>query len=96
MENLNLRALLDYIWIPLAAAIVHLYREIFSMKSSVNKTLAILENEVAHHDQLRMEDRNLSAVQRDELLQSIYNHNKAVMERIDRLESLIREVGAQR
>lgn len=77
---------LEWAWVALLGFFVHIYRQITGLETQQK----LLKQNQDHLGELREADHKADDAYRDSIRSLIAEHNKTVMDRIDRLEVTIR------
>lgn len=84
--------LLEWVWVPMAGTIVHLYAKVFTLASGVNKAVGILQTTNRHHDLQRIEDNDRTQREIAEVKTKIDAHHKIMMDEIRALRNDIKSL----
>lgn len=82
MPESTINAILDYVWVPIVTGLVMLW----SRLAGINVRTRLLEQATEHHNSRRSEDLALRDQQRKEILETIADYHKTIMNKLDRLE----------
>lgn len=86
MDNDILRAVLDYIWVPIVTVVGIVWGKLVGLDVRAQ----LLEQAEAHHQTQRVEENKLRDEQRKEILDRIDKHHTMVMSKLDAVETRVK------
>ena len=86
MPQDTLSALLQYVWVPIVTGMVWLWGRVFG----VDARTSLLEQQAEHYRLQRQEDQKRHAKERDEILDKIDNHHTVMCEKIEAVDTRIK------
>lgn len=86
MDEFTIGTILDYIWVPIVTAMAWLW----SRFAGIDVRTTLLEQAERHYKHQRQEDQARHAKDRDEMLRKIENHHKVVMNKLDQVETRVK------
>lgn len=86
MEASTIGQIIEYVWIPIVTALILLWRKF----GGIDTRTQLLEQATEFFKNQRIEDRKLRDEQRREILSRGESHHKVVMDKLDSMESRIK------
>ena len=86
MTQNTIATVLEYIWVPIVTGMIWLWGRVFGVDSRTR----LLEQQSEHYRIQRNEDQRRHAKDRDEILGKIDSHHKVMFEKLEKIDTRIK------
>lgn len=86
MPESTINTILDYVWVPIVTGLVMLWSRLAGINVRTRLLEQACESSTEHYNSRRSEDLALRDQQRKEILETIADYHKTIMNKLDRLE----------